>query len=170
MGAGKSTVGSALAQRLGWTFVDLDDVIIARHHRSIAAIFDEQGESAFRAAEGAALREVLTTRTANVVLALGGGAFTIPANRDLLSRTGVLTVFLDAPVEELAARCQAAGAERPLFRDPNHFRQLFRERHPVYMEASVRLDTSRRSVDEVVAELMRIVAAPATSTPPEVRS
>jgi len=159
MGAGKSTVGSALAQRLNWIFEDLDDRIIRRERRPIADIFRESGETAFRRAEHQALLEVvdeLRSGSARVV-ALGGGAFVQKHNADLLRGARVPTVFLDAPAEELWRRCceQATqrGTERPLLNDRKQFRELYRSRLKAYRGASVRLPTKGRAVDEIAAEV-----------------
>lgn len=170
MGAGKSSVGRALGARLGWRFVDLDEVIVARAGRSIAAIFERAGEAAFRAAEAEALSAALAEPHDGLVLALGGGAWIEPGNAAALRRAGTTTIFLDAPVEQLAERCLATAAERPLARDLNQFRQLHQQRRPRYLEADVHLDTSCRSVDEVVAEIVRALRLEphVTSTPPEV--
>ncbi len=120
MGAGKSTVGKALASQLGWEFEDLDDRIVARERRSIEQIFRESGEAEFRHAEQAALRALLLeSGSVARVVALGGGAFVQAENADLLAQTGAPAVFLDAPVEVLFRRCQIEQqVERPLTPQP----------------------------------------------------
>jgi len=96
MGCGKSTVGSALADELGWSFVDLDEEIERREGASIAEIFDQRGEAEFRHIESAALRD----RVRNVqsgrpqVVSLGGGAFLPEENFEMVSNNGV-TIWLD---------------------------------------------------------------------------
>jgi len=151
MGAGKTSVGRQLAQQLGWQFTDLDDVIQAREHRSIAEIFAEAGEPAFRQAETAALRTVLAQVVAGpIVLAVGGGAFVQPENAIALRQAGIPVVFLDAPLEELRRRCAQDGLGRPLFRDENQFRQLYETRRQRYMEADLRVETGGLSLDEAV--------------------
>jgi len=150
MGAGKTSVGRLLAQRLGWPFTDLDDVVQAREGRTVTEIFQEAGEPAFRQAEGAALREVLAQlATGPAVIALGGGAFVQPENAGALRQTGIPVVFLDAPLEELRRRCAQDGAGRPLFRDENQFRQLYETRRQSYMEADLRVKTSGLTPDQV---------------------
>ncbi len=156
MGAGKTSVGQALARRLGWRFIDLDDVIIAREGRSIAQIFRDAGEPAFRQAEANALRTLLAANEHNeTVVALGGGAFVQDENARALQQAGVTVVFLDAPAEELRRRCAPRGHERPLFRDEAQFRNLYEARRQGYMKADVRIDTTGLSVHEVAAEVAR---------------
>lgn len=159
MGAGKTSVGSALAALLGWPFVDLDDRIAASEGRSIPAIFQQAGEAAFRRAETRALAELLRELPASgaCVLALGGGAFTQQENIELLERNGSPVVFLDAPVEELRRRCAPEGALRPLFRDENQFRQLYEARRRHYMKAALRVDTGAKSVEQVASELIALL-------------
>lgn len=158
MGAGKTSVGQELARSLGWRFVDLDDRITARAGRSVARIFAESGEASFRAAESAALAEFVAEMAgaAPCVLALGGGAFVQPPNQDLLKKASLPVLWLDAPVEELAARC-SASAERPLAHDLDQFRHLYEQRRARYMEADARIDTSRLSVREVAGQIVRMM-------------
>jgi shikimate kinase len=155
MGAGKSTVGAALSSRLGWPFEDLDERIQAREQRSIEQIFRESGEAVFRQLEHAALRSAVEEMGASVkVLALGGGAFAQQSNAALLDQTGITTIFLDAPVEELFRRCQEQQLDRPLRRDLNEFRRLYESRRACYLQAAVRIETAGKSVEEVAAEAM----------------
>ena len=159
MGAGKSSVGQALAQRLNWIFEDLDDRIEQREGRTVAEIFRDSGESAFRQAEHLALRHALEDLRRGVarVVALGGGAFVQPDNAVLLKTARVSTVFLDAPVEELWRRCRQqasdAGAERPLLKNIESFRKLYENRRESYLQASLKIGTGSRTVDEIVTEI-----------------
>jgi shikimate kinase len=156
MGSGKSSVGPALARRLGWRFQDLDTRVEARERRSIAEIFLHSGEAAFRRAERAALIELLDELPSSpTVAALGGGAIVQADNLVLLQQCGVPAVFLDAPVEELWQRCQAEKAERPLLGSADQFRQLYEARRPLYMKAGRRVDTSGKDVVTVAAEVAR---------------
>jgi shikimate kinase len=159
MGAGKSSVGRALGQRLNWLFEDLDDRIERREGRTIAKIFRDSGESAFRQAEHTALREALVELNGGAVrvIALGGGAFVQKENAALLHTAGVPTVFLDAPVEELWRRCcqQAAeaGTERPLLQSEDQFRALHQARRKAYLKASLKVGTGGRTVEAVAEEI-----------------
>jgi shikimate kinase len=167
MGAGKTTVGRALAGELGWHFVDLDDLIEERCGRRIADIFEEDGERAFRKLEHAALGEALQGAQHPLVLALGGGAFIDARNRELLAGAQVPSVFLDAPCEELFRRCRATAPVRPLLGDPNHFRHLYERRRPSYLEALVSVETAGRAIDSVVTEIIATLSLPMNPGAPE---
>ena len=159
MGAGKSSVGRALGQRLNWLFEDLDDRIEQREQRRIAEIFRDSGELAFRRAERLALAQVLEQLQSGVfkIIALGGGAFAQSAVAELIEASGVPTVFLDAPVEELWQRCrqQAAEtkAERPLLKDIDQFRRLYDSRRKSYRKASLKIQTGSRTVNAIADEI-----------------
>jgi shikimate kinase len=155
MGAGKTTVGQALAARLGWRFIDLDDLIQASAQRTIAEIFQQDGESAFRTLERQILGEIIASSLVEAsVLSLGGGAFIDNTNQQLLRENRVQTVFLDAPAEELFRRCAQPGVVRPLLRDPGQFRALFEERRPMYLKAAVCIQTAGREIGAVVDEIV----------------
>jgi|SRR5580658_2111706 shikimate kinase len=164
MGAGKSTVGRALGQRLNWIFEDLDDRIEAREGRTVAEIFRDSGESEFRRAEQAALEHVLGELRGGVarIVALGGGAFVQEENAARLKAAGVPTIFLDAPVEELWQRCRSqasatqaseSGTERPLLRSLEQFRKLYETRHSSYSKATLQILTGGRAVETIAAEI-----------------
>jgi len=154
MGAGKTSVGRALSGRLGWKFEDLDDRIRAREGRSIEDIFRDSGETEFRQAEHAALRELLGEQYEFPrIVALGGGAFAQTENAALIVAAGVPTVFLEAPVEELYQRCQQEGRERPLHRDAASFRALYEQRRASYAAAKVHIATLGKKIDAVAAEV-----------------
>jgi len=159
MGAGKSSVGRALGQQLNWLFEDLDDRIEQREQRPIAEIFRDSGEPAFRRAERLALAQVLEQLQSGVfkIIALGGGAFAQRAVVELIEASGVPTVFLDAPVEELWERCRQqeaqTEAERPLLKDIDQFRQLYDSRHQSYRKASLKIQTGGRTVSAIADEI-----------------
>jgi shikimate kinase len=163
MGAGKSTVGRALCELLGWTFEDLDDRIEQREQRKVADIFRDSGESEFRRAEHAALQELMSELQSGAerVVALGGGAFVQKANASLIEDTGLPTVFLDADVTELWRRCRAQaeqqGIERPLQGSMDSFRKLYEARRSHYLKASFRQETIGKTVEEIAAALVQVL-------------
>lgn len=150
MGAGKSTVGPLVARALGWTFVDLDDEIEAAAGRTVPEIFATDGEAAFRAAERAAAERVCAR--ARLVLATGGGAFTVPETRQALQR-GALTVWLRCALDALLTRISADGS-RPLAANRATIGPLLVGREPSYALADLTVDTTRTSPSEVA----RIIA------------
>ncbi len=161
MGAGKSSVGRALGERLGWTFVDLDERIERREGRTVAELLRTSGEQKFRRAERAALRELLKELQSGsaMIVALGGGAFVQKENAAGIKSIGVPTVFLDAPVAELWGRCQqqrsSQQVDRPLLIDAQSFQGLYDARRPGYLKASLRMETSGKDAAGVAAEVAR---------------
>jgi shikimate kinase len=154
MGCGKSTVGALLARGLGWPFIDLDATIEAGQGITIKEIFEQAGEAFFRALEHAALTEA--SKTEPVVIALGGGTFVQKPNLDLIREVNGATVWLDCPPEELRRRCERMN-NRPLFRDPASFDQLFAQRLPYYQLAEYRIPTAGRTPQEIVEQILRLL-------------
>jgi shikimate kinase len=155
MGAGKSTVGALLAQRLGWEFLDADALVEARAGKSVAAIFAEEGEAVFRALEAEAIRD--HARRERLVLALGGGALETESTREFLScLNGAGVIFLDAPLAVLVARClaQPQAAERPVLADREGLRRRFEARLPHYRDAHVTVSTSGMGPEQVADEIL----------------
>jgi shikimate kinase/3-dehydroquinate synthase len=128
MGAGKSTTGAAVADRLQRPFVDLDVAIEERAGASIADLFAARGEAGFRALEEEVAHEVLG-RAQPAVIALGGGAILSERTRTEL-RSRAFTVLLD--VDSETAWRRSAGSGRPLAVHPDEFHALHRERQPLY--------------------------------------
>lgn len=155
MGSGKSRVGRALARRLGWRFLDLDRRVEARAGRSIARIFRDSGEAAFRRAETAELKKLVgeLADSRGTVVALGGGVPAQPANRRLLRNK--LTVFLDVSVTTLWRRCRTGRGTRPLVKDAASFRRLYVARRPRYLAAAMRMRVAGRSPQQLAAEVAR---------------
>ncbi|WP_179957010.1 shikimate kinase [Amycolatopsis anabasis] len=151
-GSGKSTVGRLLAERLGVTFRDTDDDIVARAGKSISDIFTTDGEPAFRALEEETIATALAEHDG--VLALGGGAVLARGTRERLA--GHPVVFLNVGMSEGVRRVGLSTA-RPLLSGVNPratYKELLDARLPVYREvAAVEVDTDTRTPAEVVAAI-----------------
>ena len=160
MGAGKTTVAAALARAFNCGMLDLDDVIVEVDGRNARTIIDEDGEIPFREVETRALRELLEHRAARIV-ALGGGAWTVERNRELIARHGCFTVWLDAPFELCWQRIvRDAGVDRPFARDEEKAKKLFGERQMIYRLADLRVDARQgKSVERIVEEIRDNLAA-----------
>jgi shikimate kinase len=154
MGAGKSTVGRRLAHHLGWSFFDTDDEIESAEKTAITQIFAERGEAEFRRIEGDMLRQHVRwiERGRPAVLALGGGAFTIPANRELLANHGI-SLWLDCPFDIVKRRTEGA-THRPLARDREAFAALYRDRRECYTQAEVHIAVESDDPEITVAAIL----------------
>lgn len=159
MGSGKSTVGRMVAAKLGFDFVDTDQIVTQTARCSIPQIFEREGEAAFRSRESAALRSLLHRE--HCVVATGGGIVTQPRNNPVLRHLGYI-VWLDAGVATLHRRT-AGGHDRPLLKadDPKaKLQRLLEERGPLYTRlADLRITTDDLSQDETaygVAESVRL--------------
>lgn len=150
MGSGKTTIARALARQLDWRMLDVDELIEAREHQTVAALFSRRGEQYFRSVEKDVLMSQVATRHA--VVATGGGTFVDPQNRAVINSDG-LSIWLDVPLERLVARVPADG-RRPLAADRTEFERLYLARRPAYAMAHHRIDASHATVHAVVEQLV----------------
>lgn len=158
MGSGKTSVGREIATRLGWDFVDTDDLVEETTGRRIADIFAQDGEAAFRLHESNAVKAVASR--SHVVIATGGGAVIRRENVDALRASGVL-VLLDASADAIYERIRHQ-THRPLLQvaDPiRRIRELLDARRPFYEQADVVVDTTGRAIDDIADEVMRRVCS-----------
>jgi shikimate kinase len=154
MGSGKSTVGPLVAARLGWRFVDADNVIEAEAGSKIAEIFARHGEGAFRDLEHATIRRLAADD--ELVLALGGGAVERAETRELLlSGEGTLLVHLEVALETTLARCGGTEHERPVLADRTNLESRYARRLPLYREAHVSIAADALTPDEVAEAVIR---------------
>ena len=157
-GSGKTTVGRAVAERLALRFVDCDNAIEARAGRSIAALFERDGEAAFRELESTLLRELVSVP--GTLVSTGGGVVLSRENRELL-RTQTRCVYLRASHELLWRRLRR-DRRRPLLRvaDPEaRLREMSAAREPLYEEtATIVIDTQALTFDRLVDAVVRRIA------------
>lgn len=157
MGSGKSAVGAAVAARLDWEFVDLDEAMVKVAGRPISDVFATIGEQAFRAEECRLLEETLgdTSRTRGLVLSLGGGALTSKDAERLMHHRGGL-VFLDVDVDVAWGRSHGAG--RPLAQSREAFSELYQARRENYERmADWIIPVGGRDVDHIASDIVEIV-------------
>ena len=157
MGAGKSTVGRRLAQKLGLPFRDADHEIEAAAGMSIPDIFSIHGEAYFRDGERRVIGRLL--QEGPMVLATGGGAYMNEETRARIAENGV-SVWLRADLDVLMRRVRKR-ATRPLLQNPDPegtMRQLMAIRHPVYALANLTVDSHEAPHDRVVIDVMKAVA------------
>jgi len=157
-GCGKSSVGRLVARRLAWEFVDTDELIERKEGRTISAIFATDGEAGFREIERQAIEHA--ARGEHRVIAVGGGAVLLEANRRALRAAG-LCVWLTAPPPELLRRLQAdphTATRRPaLSRLPElaEIEKTLASRRPFYEAlADQVLDTAGRTIADVAQEVI----------------
>ena len=149
MGAGKTTVGKALAAWLAWRFVDLDTSVEESAGLTVREIFDTLGEARFRQLESENLRH--TGKLATCVVATGGGTPVDPENRAWMRAHGRV-VWLDVGFEVVATRLRDDG-RRPLYSDREGAARLYRERRPVYLENDLAVTAAGRSAADLAVSI-----------------
>ena len=159
MGVGKTTIGRRLAKRVGAPFRDADEEVERAAGRSVAEIFADFGEAAFRDGERKVIARLLD-EPQPMVIGLGGGAFLNAQTRTLIKHKAI-SIWLRADIDTLIERVARKPGARPLVAEnPREvMTRLDRERSPVYALADITVDTGdgshEQSVDQVLAALMR---------------
>ena len=161
MGSGKTTVGTILAERLNYEFIDLDVLIEDREKRPITAIFKDNGESYFRNIEKQYLHKI--SESAQKIVSLGGGALIDEDNQNFTKSRGVL-VYLKVTPAEIYKRIKHATDRPLLLKDDNtlcseeefsaRIEKLFKQREPGYLSAHVSVNTVGKSPAEIVQEIV----------------
>lgn len=159
MGTGKSTVGRRLARELNYRFLDIDTIIEEEAKSPIKDIFAAHGEKHFRDLERRVIRKLVSTGGVGIVASTGGGAVADASNRTAL-RAWATVVCLRASVDAILSRV-GGGEGRPLLSSPGRresIENLLKERTDAYRDCDLSVDTSSKTVEEVVAVIMDFIA------------
>ena len=161
MGAGKTTVGRLLAEKLNCSFIDVDCFIENRYRQTIVQIFEDKGESGFREIENRVLMEISSYE--NVVVSTGGGLPCFFDNMELMNQTGI-TIYLKESVEELIKRLNVNKQNRPLIKHKNleelydYVKTNLELREPFYNKAKIVFNAkncfSKKDMDQSIEELI----------------
>ncbi|MBY0402839.1 MAG: shikimate kinase [Cyanobacteria bacterium] len=154
MGAGKSTIGYLLADKMKCRFVDTDRLLVKQFQKPITRIFEEDGEPAFRKAEFDLLKKLVKQQ--NIVISTGGGTLAQEETFQLAFGSGIV-VYLQAPVEVLFERAIFSRKDRPILNVPDTetvFKTKFSEREHYYNQAHLCVSTHQRNTSEVVHEIL----------------
>ena len=158
MGTGKTAVGSECAKKKKWQFVDLDNLIELREKRAIADIFAKEGEPYFRRVESRVLKEVSSQK--KFVVACGGGIVLNPQNIKTMKETGIIICLAATP--EVIVKRTCGCTHRPLLnvKDPkSQIELLLKLRAPYYAQADKTIETSKFSVTQIVAKILKLTVA-----------
>jgi shikimate kinase len=153
MGVGKTTVGKALAEKLNYQFIDLDDLIQAATGKTVPDIFAELGEPYFRKCETDMLQTCKTLE--KTIIALGGGAYVSAENRKIIQSLGP-AIWLDCPLAVIISRINFDGS-RPLARGEDELLKLLAQRMPAYAQADYRVSVGDKKVEAVTEAIIRLL-------------
>lgn len=165
MACGKTTFGKALAERLGWKFIDTDSEIEVAEGMSVARLIESRGIDFFRRRETEELRS--TAGISKAVVACGGGTPCQPGNMEFMNASG-LTVWLKASPERTAVRVRAAGPTRPLLNNipdeelSDFISRHIEERRPYYSKAHITFDSEKleteKEINDSLADFIELAA------------
>jgi shikimate kinase len=153
MGSGKTTIGRALSEKLGIPVIDTDEMIEKKAGKTIPAIFADEGEECFRKYEQEILKQLPTN---DVIITTGGGMVISKENLSWMKKHGNV-IFLSCSLDIIFQRLQS-DTNRPLFsQNKEKMKELYEKRLPYYLEAAFTIDTSHKSVEEIVEDIVRMI-------------
>ncbi len=158
MGTGKTTIGSKLSEKLNVYFIDSDQEIEDSEQRTIANIFDAEGEEKFREIERKIVQDIMR-RDEPMVLSLGGGAFIDPETRKLI-KDGAVSIWLYSDVETILHRV-AGKNTRPLLNGGDRriiLSNLIKDRYPIYEQSDIKIDTTKDSHDNILNGIIQQIS------------
>ena len=147
IGSGKTTIGKMLEEKLGKEFIDLDDMIIAKAGKSIPEIFQESGETGFRAIETEVAIEA--SKMNNKIIATGGGVVKHKVNMDFLRLNGI-TIFIDRDINKLIS----SDPNRPLSSSKQALQQMHKERYTLYQKYAAYIAVNNANIEETVDDIV----------------
>ena len=153
MGAGKTTIGKALSQKMGYKYLDTDELIENEQGISIKEIFNKYGEQYFRDLEHEVCKKI--TNIKNIIVSTGGGLMTYQRNSDILKMNDII-FFLDTSFDTICNRISNSDT-RPLFKDIDKAKVLYDERKPKYYSVADFVINGDMSVDDIVLKLEEIL-------------
>ncbi|OLO42924.1 shikimate kinase [Alkalihalophilus pseudofirmus] len=154
MGAGKSTIGKVLAEKLNYRLLDTDEWIESIHGKSIPRIFSEDGETGFRSYETNALKDLPDE---DMVVTTGGGIVVKEENRKIMRKKGII-IYLHCEIDEILVRTKG-DTTRPLLQNKSidQVSDLFKQRKAFYEDADYQVDTTSLSIPEIVERIEKIL-------------
>lgn len=157
MGAGKSTIGKRMANRIGYKFYDTDALMVKGFRRPISQVFEELGEDKFREAEVQVLKEL--SRREKLVISTGGGTLARQETMDIALNSGSV-IYLKADVSVLYERVIFSPKDRPILNEPDTekvFKDKFYAREQFYTQAHYEVTTGERKTEDVVEDCIRVL-------------
>jgi len=161
MFSGKTSTGRLIAEKTGFGFYDVDNLIEEKCSMSVSKIFEKHGEAYFREAESAVVKEIFESGLKRTVVALGGGTICDTANFEIINGRSLL-IYLKAPYAEILKRKKAQAPEetvkRPLASKTNgdEFGELFKRRSAIYEQARLKIDCGGLNIEETAGRIIKL--------------
>lgn len=152
MASGKTTIGSALANNMGYRFIDVDKLIVEHEKKTINDIFDSMGEKYFREIETQVIEKISDTE--NAVIATGGGVVLKKINMDTLRKNGII-FFIDTPIDAIIKRLSRSNTGRPLVDNvgAEQIRERYERRQKYYNNYDYRIETQNKTLGMIINEI-----------------